>query len=43
MRQNPVKLAVGDHDIFGDGAVRLIFRPRHTPGHCSLYAPAWIA
>jgi N-acyl homoserine lactone hydrolase len=25
-----------DHDIFGDGAVRLIFTPGHTLGHCSL-------
>ncbi len=23
----------GDHDIFGDGSVRLIFAPGHTPGH----------
>ena len=26
----------GDHDIFGDGSVRLIFTPGHTLGHCSL-------
>jgi glyoxylase-like metal-dependent hydrolase (beta-lactamase superfamily II) len=23
----------GDHDVFGDGTVRLIFAPGHTPGH----------
>ena len=23
----------GDHDVFGDGSVRLIFAPGHTPGH----------
>ena len=23
----------GDHDVFGDGSVRLIFTPGHTPGH----------
>lgn len=26
----------GDHDIFGDGSVRLIATPGHTPGHSSL-------
>ncbi len=36
MRDNPVEIVDGDHDIFGDGAVRLIFTPGHTPGHCSL-------
>jgi N-acyl homoserine lactone hydrolase len=24
------------HDLFGDGSVRLLFTPGHTPGHCSL-------
>lgn len=23
----------GDHDVFGDGSVQLIFTPGHTPGH----------
>ena len=36
MRQNPVELVDGDHDLFGDGAVRLIYTPGHTVGHCSL-------
>ena len=36
LRQNPVELVDGDHDIFGDGAVRLVFTPGHTLGHCSL-------
>jgi N-acyl homoserine lactone hydrolase len=36
MRDNPVEVVVEDHDLFGDGAVRLIFTPGHTPGHCSL-------
>ena len=26
----------GDHDVFGDGSVRLIFTPGHTPGHQAL-------
>jgi N-acyl homoserine lactone hydrolase len=36
LRHNPVELVDGDHDFFGDGAVRLISTPGHTPGHCSL-------
>ena len=27
----------GDHDVFGDGTVRIISAPGHTPGHQSLY------
>lgn len=27
----------GDHDVFGDGSVVLLFTPGHTPGHQSLY------
>ncbi len=23
----------GDHDVFGDGSVRIIYAPGHTPGH----------
>lgn len=26
----------GDHDVFADGAVRIISTPGHTPGHQSL-------
>ena len=26
----------GDHDLFGDGSVRLLFTPGHTPGHQSV-------
>jgi glyoxylase-like metal-dependent hydrolase (beta-lactamase superfamily II) len=33
---NDVKLVEGDHDIYGNGAVRIISTPGHTPGHCSL-------
>ena len=36
MRDNPVDLVEGDCDVFGDGAVRMIFTPGHTRGHCSL-------
>ena len=27
----------GDHDVFGDGRVRIISSPGHTPGHQSLF------
>lgn len=30
------RLLDGDHDLFGDGAVRIIATPGHTPGHQSL-------
>ena len=36
MRDNEVEMVEGDHDLFGDGAVRMIFTPGHTLGHCSL-------
>lgn len=36
LRENPVTVVEGDHDIFGDGAVRLVSTPGHTPGHSSL-------
>ena len=36
LRANPLELVEGDHDIFGDGSVRMIFTPGHTPGHSSL-------
>ena len=28
-----VKTISGDYDVFGDGSVRLLAAPRHTPGH----------
>ena len=27
----------GDHDVFGDGSVKIIFAPGHTPGHQVLW------
>jgi glyoxylase-like metal-dependent hydrolase (beta-lactamase superfamily II) len=30
-------LVEGDHDVFGDGSVRIISTPGHTPGHQSLF------
>lgn len=36
MQRNPTKLLDGDHDVFGDGSVRIISTPGHTPGHQSL-------
>lgn len=34
--RSPVRAADGDLDVFGDGSVRLIGTPGHTPGHHSL-------
>ncbi|MBK6739221.1 MAG: N-acyl homoserine lactonase family protein [Haliea sp.] len=31
-----LQLIEGDFDVFGDGSVRLIYTPGHTPGHQSL-------
>ena len=31
-----VELMEGDLDLFGDGSVRVVSTPGHTPGHCSL-------
>ena len=36
LRDNETALIVGDHDVYGDGAVRILSTPGHTPGHCSL-------
>lgn len=36
LRDNPTEVVEGDHDVFGDGSIRLISTPGHTPGHCSL-------
>jgi N-acyl homoserine lactone hydrolase len=31
-----VVLVEGDHDLFGDGSIELLFTPGHTPGHQSV-------
>ena len=36
MRDNETTLLDGDHDVFGDGSVRILSTPGHTPGHQSL-------
>lgn len=36
LRGNKIKLINGDHDVYEDGAVRIVSTPGHTPGHCSL-------
>lgn len=36
LRENPVTKLDGDHDVFGDGSVRILSTPGHTPGHQSL-------
>ena len=36
LKNNPVTKLNGDHDVFGDGSVRIVFTPGHTPGHQSL-------
>jgi N-acyl homoserine lactone hydrolase len=36
LRHNPTEVIEGDHDVFGDGSVRIIATPGHTPGHSSL-------
>lgn len=33
LRGNPRKLLEGDHDVFGDGRVKIISAPGHTAGH----------
>jgi glyoxylase-like metal-dependent hydrolase (beta-lactamase superfamily II) len=37
LKERPAKVVDGDHDVFGDGSVRLISAPGHTPGHQVLY------
>jgi N-acyl homoserine lactone hydrolase len=34
--ERPVELVDGDHDLLGDGLVRLLLTPGHTPGHQSV-------
>ena len=37
VQDNPRITLTGDHDVFGDGSVRIISAPGHTPGHQVLY------
>lgn len=37
LKQANLKFIDGDHDVFGDGSVRLIYAPGHTPGHQVLW------
>ena len=34
--EHPVRKLEGDHDVFGDGSVRILATPGHTPGHQAL-------
>ena len=36
LRNTKVELVDGDLDVFGDGSMKIISTPGHTPGHCSL-------
>jgi N-acyl homoserine lactone hydrolase len=36
LRKSKTEVLEGDHDVFGDGTVMLLFTPGHTPGHQSL-------
>jgi N-acyl homoserine lactone hydrolase len=36
LRNAELTLIEGDHDVFGDGSVQIIFTPGHTPGHQAL-------
>ena len=37
MAERPTRVLTGDHDVFGDGRVKLISAYGHTPGHQVLY------
>ena len=37
LRNAEIQVLDGDHDLFGDGSVRLLASPGHTPGHQSLF------
>jgi glyoxylase-like metal-dependent hydrolase (beta-lactamase superfamily II) len=37
LKDGKTKLLDGDYDVFGDGAVRIIATPGHTPGHQSVF------
>ncbi len=34
--ERPVELVDGDHDLLGDGSIKLLLTPGHTPGHQSV-------
>lgn len=36
IERQPRTLIEGDHDVFGDGNVRIVYAPGHTPGHQAL-------
>jgi N-acyl homoserine lactone hydrolase len=36
LREAKIELMDGGLDVFGDGSVRIVSTPGHTPGHCSL-------
>jgi N-acyl homoserine lactone hydrolase len=36
LRANPTVKLQGDFDVFGDGSVKILSMPGHTPGHQSL-------
>jgi glyoxylase-like metal-dependent hydrolase (beta-lactamase superfamily II) len=36
IERQPRKIIEGDHDVFGDGSVRIVYAPGHTPGHQAL-------
>lgn len=36
LREAKIEFIEGDHDLFGDGSVRLIYTPGHTAGHQTL-------
>lgn len=36
LKKADLKIIEGDYDVFGDGTVRLVYTPGHTPGHQSL-------
>ncbi|QHT71996.1 N-acyl homoserine lactonase family protein [Rhodocytophaga rosea] len=36
LKRAKMKLMNGDYDVYGDGSIKVISTPGHTPGHCSL-------
>ena len=37
LKNVPLTIIEGDTDVFGDGSVKLIYAPGHTPGHQALF------